>query len=132
MFRWKTRDQGTKIATIYETNITLNKAASIHFLHAYSVLLGLDESHSRLAIKPLNKQETERGDIPEEKLYRVSVRSSYTRISNKTFITYLSQHVTFNFEDNAMVKFKAEWNDAENSLIIDLKKPEEGLNNGNE
>jgi hypothetical protein len=125
MFKWANKDQGSKIVTLYDSNITLNKGASVHFNHAYSVMLGLDEANNRLAIKPINKTVFERGDIPREKLYRISIRSSYSRISNKIFLRDLSQFLNLNFEDQKMFKFHCEWSEAEKSLIVDFNRPEE-------
>lgn len=130
MFRWANKDQGSKLVTLYDSNITLNKGASVHFNHAYSVMLGLDEDGKRLAIKPINKTDFERGDIPREKLYRISIRSSYSRISNKTFLTDLSQFLKLNFEQQKMFKFHCEWSESDKSLIVDFNRPEE-VKNGN-
>lgn len=130
MFNWKTRNQGSKIVTIYETNITLNKAASTYFNHAYSVLLGIDDDTKQLGIKPVSKEEFERGDIPEEKLYKISARSSYARISNKSFVTDLSKQLGLDFEQNKLYKFSASWNDSEKVLVVDLQSAEEEPHNG--
>lgn len=128
MFRWANKDQGSKLVTLYDSNITLNKGASVHFNHAYSVMLGLDEDSKLLAIKPINKTDFERGDIPREKLYRISIRSSYSRVSNKTFLTDLSQFLKLNFEQQKMFKFHCEWSESDKSLIVDFNRPEEVKN----
>lgn len=125
MFKWSNKDQGTKLVTLYDSNITLNKGASVHFNNAYSVMLGLDEAGHRLAIKPINKTLVDRGDIPREKLYRISVRSSYSRISNKIFMTDLSRALNLDFEQQKMFKFHCEWSEVEKSLIVDFNRPEE-------
>ena len=53
---WFTNDK-QKIATIYETNITLNTAAATYFKNAYSTLIGFDSSKNTLLIKPISKEE---------------------------------------------------------------------------
>ncbi|MCK7461853.1 MAG: hypothetical protein MZU84_07270 [Sphingobacterium sp.] len=41
------------IATIYDSNITLNKSASSYFETAYVVLLGLDKETLQIAVRPV-------------------------------------------------------------------------------
>ncbi len=125
MFKWKSKEQGTQFVSIYETNITLNKPASTHFNHAYSVMLGVGNDGKKLGIKPLSKQEYQRGDIGEEMLYKISLRSSYARISNKSFVTHLAEKLGLDFETHTMYKFNAEWDDAEKVLVVDLHSLEE-------
>ena len=50
-FVWVSKKPKDGVATLYESNITLNKAASSHFDHAYSVLLGLDEDGKKIGWK---------------------------------------------------------------------------------
>jgi len=125
MFRWINKDQGNKIATIYDTNITLNKPSSIYFIHAYAVMLGVDEETKKLAIKPLTKELYERGDIDKEMLYKIGVRSSYARISNKTLIKEISALFPLDFEKQKMYKFSCDWEEKEKSLVIDFNQPVE-------
>jgi hypothetical protein len=56
-FKWASKKPNEGIATIYDSNITLNKSASAHFDRAYNVLLGIDRDQKRIAIKPVTKQE---------------------------------------------------------------------------
>lgn len=130
MFRWKSKDQGTQIVSIYETNITLNKPASVHFSHAYSVMLGVDSTGQKLGIKPLNKLEYQRGDIGEELLYKISLRNSYARISNKSFVTELAEQLGLDFNTHTMYKYSAKWDDTEKVLVVDLQSSEEERHNG--
>lgn len=130
MFKWKSKEQGTQFVSIYETNITLNKPASVYFNHAYSVMLGLDEDAQKLGIKPLSKEEFQRGDIAEELLYKISLRSSYARISNKSFVTHLANHLGLDFNQINMVKFDAHWDETEKVLVVDLQSPKEERHNG--
>lgn len=128
MFKWVNKDQGSKLVTLYDSNITLNKGASVQFNSAYSVMLGLDEVGRRLAIRPLNKTEFERGDIPREKLYQISVRSSYSRVSNKIFMNDLTAFLGLDFEQQKMFKYFCEWSESEKALIVDFNRPEEARN----
>lgn len=129
MFRWINKDQGNKVATIYDTNITLNKPSSVYFNHAFAVMLGVNESTHQLAIKPLTKEMYERGDIDKEMLYKISVRSSYARISNKTLIKEISALFPLDFGKQKMFKFKCDWVENEKSLVIDFNQPVE-VNHG--
>lgn len=130
MFKWKSKGQGRQMVSIYETNITLNKPASVHFNHAYSVMLGLDKDGKKLGIKPLSKEDYQRGDIPEEKIYKISLRSSYSRISNKGFVTHLANKLGFDFTQTNMYKFEAKWDSDEKVLVVDLQSIEEERHNG--
>ena len=126
-FEWTSRKPNEGVATIYESNITLNKSASAHFEHAYSVLLGMDKERNRIAIKPVTKQEFERGTIPEEKIHKITVRSSYARVSNKRFIEKAAKLANLPLHENNALKFKTTWNDDEDALIIDLDQKGETL-----
>lgn len=126
-FVWASKKPDSGIATLYESNITLNKSASTHFENAYNVLLGLDHETKRIAVKPISKQEFERGAIPEEKRHKITVRPSYARVCNKKFMREVSEVAGLDLNENKAFKFKAEWSKADKALIIDLRQPEEGF-----
>ncbi|MFR2502211.1 MAG: hypothetical protein ACLS85_07040 [Coprobacillus cateniformis] len=44
-FEWSTNDIATMTVTVYETNLTLNKAACAHFEDVNYVLLGIDKKN---------------------------------------------------------------------------------------
>ena len=90
-FEWSTNDIAKKTVTIYSTNLTLNKAACRHFEEVNFVLLGLDRKNNILGIKPVGKQEINEEIYSEDQLHRISIGKSYGRISNKNFISELSQ-----------------------------------------
>ena len=126
-FVWASRKPNEGLATLYENNITLNKSASAHFDSAHSVLLGLDPDGKRIAVKPISKQELERGIIPQEKRHKITVRPSYARVCNKKFIQEVAGLVALNLSDNTAYKFKAMWSKKDAALIIDLTQQEEVL-----
>ncbi|MFP4286244.1 MAG: hypothetical protein ACLFRI_00985 [Candidatus Izemoplasmataceae bacterium] len=126
-FTWASKKPNEGIATLYESNITLNKSASVHFDHAYNVLLGIDYDNKRVAVKPISKQEYERGAIPEEKRHKITVRPSYARVCNKKFMKEVAELAQLDLVDNNAYKFKATWSNKDHALIIDLNQPEEGL-----
>lgn len=123
-FVWVSRKPKDGVATLYESNITLNKAASSHFEKAYSVLLGLDEEKRRIAVKPITKEEYELGAIPEEKRHKITVKSSYARVCNKKFMKQISDLINVTLGDNSSFKFKTKWSSENSALIIDLNNPE--------
>ncbi len=126
-FVWASKKPNEGIATLYETNITLNKSASMHFDHAYSVLLGLDNDLKRVAVKPITKQEIERGTIPEEKRHKITVRPSYARVCNKKFMQEIAKVARLDLRNNNAFKFRTTWSKKDQALIIDLSNQEEGL-----
>ena len=109
------------VVTIAAGNITLNKPATHFFENAYSVMLGIEKSHQLLIIKPLLKAEAIRHDIPDSNKYRISVRSSYSRIANKAFIEEVSTFLDQTFE-NSSKRFKATWQHKDQILVVDLKE----------
>lgn len=121
-FKWFSRNESEQIATIYDTNITLNKAASEHFETAYSVMLGYDREQKVVAIKPLSKEADNLGHIPEDKRYKISIWPSYARISNKLFISSISEDLNISFKKSEAHKFKCDWDREEKLLKICLNE----------
>ncbi len=123
-FVWVSKKPKEGIATLYESNITLNKSASSHFDHAFSVLLGLDADSKKVAIKPISKEEDELGAIPEEKRHKITVKPSYARVCNKKFMKEVANLIGVDLRDNNSFKFKTDWSKEDSALIIDLNQPE--------
>jgi hypothetical protein len=109
------------VVTLAAGNITLNKPATTFFENAYSVMLGFDKDKSIIVIKPLNKEESMRHDIPDKSKYKITVRSSYSRVTNKAFMDIISEMMQLNF-DNEVHKFKATWESKNHILVVDLKE----------
>lgn len=126
-FVWANKKPTDGVATLYETNITLNKVASTYFetAHKKLILLGLDLEGRRIAIKPLSKEDIELGIIPEEKRHRITLKPSYARVSNKKFMKEIADALGLNFEINTSHKFSARWSKEESALIVDLSKEED-------
>ena len=123
-FIWTSKKPNDGIATLYESNITLNKAASSHFDHAYNVLLGLDYESKRVAVKPISKEESDIGAIPSEKRHKITVRSSYSRVCNKKFLKEVALLANLDLSNNNSFKYPATWDSEKGLLIIDLNQPE--------
>jgi hypothetical protein len=124
-FVWASKKPKDGVATLYESNITLNKAASTHFERAYSVLLGFDPDGRRIAVKPVSKEEVDSGTIPEEKRHKITVKSSYARVSNKKFMKEVALSTNLDLVNGKSFKFKAVWSRPDSALVIDLDNKEE-------
>ncbi len=123
-YNWVSKKPKEGVATLYESNITLNKSASSHFDHAFSVLLGLDPQSKKVAVKPITKEEHERGAIPEEKRHKITVKPSYARVCNKKFMKEIARIVGVDLADKNSFKFKTNWSKEDSALVIDLNQPE--------
>lgn len=109
------------IVTIAAGNITLNKPATNFFENAYSVMLGIEKNQKLIVLKPLSKAEAVRHDIPESNKYKITVRSSYSRIANKAFIDEVGNLIDANFNLDTK-KYKANWQSKDQVLLVDLKE----------
>ncbi|HAQ56829.1 MAG TPA: hypothetical protein DCR44_05475 [Acholeplasmatales bacterium] len=123
-FVWASKKPIDDIATIYESNITLNKSASSYFETAYVVLLGLDRESLQIAVRPASKEDVSLGFIPEEQQHNITVKPSYSRICNKQFVQEVAMLIGLQFDEKQGHKFRATWNHKENALIIDLSHRE--------
>jgi len=109
------------IVTLSQGTLTLNKPATNYFENAFSVMLGTDKKNKLIVVKPLTKSDAMRHDIPENKKYKITVRSSYSRVTNKAFLEEVSEMTGFPFTEDTH-KFKATWDSKDQLLIIDLKE----------
>ncbi|HBG33663.1 MAG: hypothetical protein A2084_00065 [Tenericutes bacterium GWC2_39_45] len=109
------------VVTLAAGSLTLNKPATTYFETAYSVMLGIDKSNKLIVIKPLSKSDAIRHDIADNKKYRITVRTSYSRVTNKAFMEEISDLSKLNLEIETH-KYKATWDSKEQILIVDLKE----------
>lgn len=119
-FQWTTNDIATMTISIYETNLTLNKAACKHFEEVTHVLLGFDDSTNQIAIKPVTKEDIDNEIYPTTQLHRISLGKSYGRITNKNFIENISQRFNLDFHKNQCYKFQAKYDVIHQMMIIQL------------
>ena len=112
---WFTSNSKDGIATLYDSNITLNKNTIRNIEDAYSVMLGIDVDKKQIVIKPLNKEQDQRGDIPPTHKYKITIRSSYGRIANKDFMKKIEKLGGFTLTEPK--KFTT-WYDEDNHLVI--------------
>ena len=119
-FEWSTNDIATMTVTIYETNLTLNKAACVHFEDVNYVLLGIDREARQIGIKPVTKQEIDENIYPKSQLHRISLGKSYGRISNKSFVLDLSEEFGLDFSKQQCYKLQATYDIVHGMMIIQL------------
>lgn len=117
---WFSATSKEGIATLYDSNITLNKNTIRNIEDAYSVMLGIDQEKKQVVIKPLNKEQDQRGDIPPTHKYKITIRSSYGRIANKDFMRKIEKLGNFSLIEPK--KFNTFFDEDNNLVIIDLKE----------
>lgn len=123
--QWFSRKtEGT--ASIYETNITFNKAASRYLVNTYAVLIGFDKDNKNVVVKALDKEEASLNKYTGLTLYKVSIKPTYGRISSKQLISNIQNYYDFDFRENKMYKFACSWNQEQKFLTIYLDKEVQG------
>src|SRR5574344_876997 len=114
---WFKKDVHEGVATVYSTNITINKKGCSRLDEYYGVLIGLVEKDKLIVIKPLTKDETlspiNSGNSP----LKLSFGLSYARVSSCEFIKSVSSLINYNFAQGAK-KYYTRWEEKENILII--------------
>ena len=126
-FVWNTNELNASVVSIYETNITLNTTACMHFENVNYVLLGIDYDNHCIGIKPVGKQAINDGIYPQDQLHKISRGKSYGRITNKPFIKELADLIPLDFNEKNVFKFKGTYDIVHEVLIVDYK---EGKLNG--
>ena len=119
-FEWSTNDIATKTLTIYETNLTLNKAACYHFEDVNFVLLGINKKDKQIGIKPVTKEDLNNNVYPETQIHRISLGKSYGRISNKSFVEDLCQEFGFDFKKEQSYKYRVTFDVVHQIMIAQL------------
>ena len=124
MIKWfdiKEKDKNL-IATICDTNITLNKHSCIYLENAYTVMLGIDYNKRLVYIKPLNKDIATRGDIPTSSQYNLSLRSTYGRVSNVEFIKEIKNLLGLESFKGNPKKYNVSYCEKDHCLVINLEE----------
>ncbi len=114
------------IATFYEGNITLNKTAIENLEDCYSVMLGIDYDKKHIFIKPLSKSQDQRGDIPEKSRYKITIRSSYGRITSKEFMKEISKMIVVDLKERT-AKCDAIWDQDQKLLVLHANRLKEDI-----
>lgn len=119
--QWFSKDLQA-VATIYETNITLNTIASNHFNNSYAVLVGYDKDDDAVAIKSVSKEEVNMGLYNKEDLIDISIKPSYGRINGKAIINNITDFHPMNFSNKPHYKFNCKWIEEQKMLKVYLKR----------
>lgn len=119
MFDWIKNTINTGIVTFAETNITFNNLLAKNFADIRWVRVGISPEKKMLAVKPVQKKDIESNRYPKDELYKISIGTSYARITSKELIRVVSSTMK---KDIIGSKFDATYDDAENMLVINLKK----------
>ena len=117
-FIWAKSEVANMSATLYETNITLNKAACSYFEEYRFVLLGHDQDLKQLAIKPISKEDYDLNIYPRSQIHKISLGKSYGRISNKPFMKMLSTLFELDYQNG--IKYDASYDEEQDMMIIQL------------
>ena len=116
---WLNKVDTSSAVTIYENNICLNKQASNYFLDAYSVAIGIDSETNNIIIKNVSKEEAESLVIDKENLNKISIKSSYGRITGKKIVDQISFALNLDFKKQNAFKYNAKWNTGSKMLIVE-------------
>jgi hypothetical protein len=74
-----------------------------------------------IVVKPLLKAEALSHAIPDNKKYRITVRNSYSRVTNKAFVEEITELFNIDLSTNPK-KFVANWHSKEQILTVNLKE----------
>jgi len=120
-FEWFSRSDKESYATIYKTNITINKSGSSSLQSAYAAILGLDYENKLIAIKPIDKEKTEDGTLDKDMVFVLSGGDTYTRISSTDFVSKVSEITSYDYSTGKK-KYLCHYDNKDKVLIIDLAK----------
>lgn len=121
MIQWFNKNDKKMIATIYSTNITINKPGLDKISNAYAAMVGVDEDEMRIALKPLTKGQYDSHLYPEDSILLLSGGKTYTRISSTDFVNVISDLLSCDFKEGAK-KYPCIYDEKEEILFIDLRK----------
>ena len=114
--KWLTTQEKNGVASLYNTNITLNKIASVPFEYAYRCQVGVTDENN-IVIEPLSKERVLKGDLDEYAVLKISINQTYSRISSTTLMSKISEFIGKELTDKPL-KFETIWNEKENILTI--------------
>lgn len=116
---WFNKDEKLGVATIYATNITMNKVISDIIEDSYGVLLGIDKEEKKIILKPISINKYNEGTIDKNMFFKLSGGKTYSRVSSTDFINEISSLFSMNFSSSAK-KYTCVWDKDEKVVIINL------------
>ena len=124
MIEWWSAKEKRGQATLYTSNITLNKVASVPFEFAFRVQVGLDENKN-IVIEPLAKERVERGDLDEYNLLEIKIKPSYSRVCSTGLMSFIANSLGIVLS-NEPVRFETVWEEENNHLVVLTNRKENG------
>lgn len=121
MIQWFSKNEKSAIATIYSTNITINKVGMEKISTAFAVMLGLDCDDCKVALQPISKDQYDNKEFSDEYMFVLSGGKTYTRISSTDFVSKIGEYLNVDFKAKPR-KYVCYYDQHENLLVIDLKK----------
>lgn len=110
------------VATIYESNITLNTVATNHFKNAYGILIGFAADLKLLLVKSISKEDLSLGLYQDLDIHTISIKPSYGRITGKSIIKKLCELYPIDFTNSSLNKYECEWSPEDKTLKIYLER----------
>ena len=117
---WLTTKEKNGVASLYNTNITLNKVASVPFEYAYRCQVGITDEKN-IVIEPLTKERVLKGNLDEYAVLKISVKPTYSRISSTTLMNKIAEILHLELTDKPL-KLETIWDEKENILTIMTNK----------
>ncbi|MBQ8293013.1 MAG: hypothetical protein IJX78_04290 [Bacilli bacterium] len=116
---WFSHKDNLGAVTIYANNICLNKQASNYFVDAYAVAIGVDSDTNNIVIKNVSQEEVDSLLVDKESLNKISIKSSYGRITGKFLIDRINEILKLDFNKQVAYKYNARWNTGSKMLIVE-------------
>lgn len=118
---WFNRINKLGVATIYPTNITMNKVVSDEIADAYGVLLGIDKEEKKVVLKPISMNKYSEGTIDKNMFFKLSDGKTYSRVSSTDFVSEISSIFSIDFSSSPK-KYTCVWDKEKKVVIINLSK----------
>lgn len=121
MVRWFTRESHKIVATLYPTNIMLNKPGADIAKGEYAALLGIDEEKKEILIRLLNQDEYESKAHPDGEVFVLSGGKSYVRVSSTDFMNAVSSSFGLDFGKSGR-KYSCSYDESGKVFIVELEQ----------
>ena len=121
MIQWFSKNDKTAIATIYPTNITINKQGKDMLADSYACMLGLDTDDGKIAIQPISKDQYDNKEFPDDCMFVLKGSSAYIRISSTDFVNKVGEYLEYDFKAGYK-KYGCYYDKKAGMLIVNLKE----------
>lgn len=125
MIEWVRNLRAEPYATLYESNITLNKPAAELLPEAQYIQMGITSDCGFIVIQPVSSEEkvVSTKDIG---IFHLIVARSYSRVTNRAFMEMLRDRCHIALSYNAGTRYPVTLDKETNILYIDLNHPVKG------